>query len=250
MLENVKSALARKLPVAARCKPHGRVMSIAGGGPSLEDTWRDLTGVIVTANAGLGFLLDKGVKPWACGILDAREHIAGMIEPRDDVFFFCASTCHPAVFDKLKGCKVVLWHPAGMPGLSELLPFDTDMIGGGCTMGLRWLTLGYFMGFRAFECHGLDSSYRGTRTHAYADYRDGREPALMVDGYSTALNFLQQVKDFFECRTMFEALPNPPRITLHGTGLLQKMACSTSSASTRETTSGAAPNTSKTCETA
>jgi hypothetical protein len=222
MLENVRSALGRKLPIIRKCKRHDRVMSIAGGGPSLQDTYKDLTGVIVTANAGLSYLLSKNIVPWACGLLDAREHIADMIEPRKDVFFFVASTCSPKVFDKLKDCTVILWHPSGMPGISEELPEGTDMIGGGSTMGLRWINIGYVMGFRRFECHGFDSSYRGTRTHAYDDYRDGKEPSLVVGGFSTAINFLEQIEDFKKVRGMFGDLEDRPEILLHGDGLLQR----------------------------
>lgn len=224
MLENIRSSLSRNLPLVKPCKRHDKVMCVAAGGPSLEDTIGALEGVIVTANAGLGYLLDHGVEPWACGLLDAREHIADLIEPRKTVFFFVASTCHPRVFDKLAGCPVGLWHPAGMPGIEYELPKDTDMIGGGTTMGLRWINLGYYMGFRRFEMHGLDSSYRGMQTHAYPDRRDGEAPNLVIDGYPTAINFLQQVKDFLELRAFFAGLDDKPTINLHGDGLLQHMA--------------------------
>lgn len=227
MLENVRSALTRGLPRVKPCRAHGRVMSIAAGGPSLADTWTDIDdidSVVVTANAGLGFLLERAVVPWACGLLDAREHIADLIEPHPEVSFFVASICHPRVFDKLKGCKVGIWHPSGMPGIAAELPAGTDMIGGGCTMGLRWLNIGYFMGFRHFEAHGLDSSYRGDQTHAYPDHRDGKEGGLVIDGYPTAINFVQQVHDFFAMMETFDKSDDPPMVNLHGTGLLQHMA--------------------------
>jgi hypothetical protein len=224
MLENVRSALGRGLPVVKPCRAHGRTMSIAAGGPSLEETWQDLSEVIVAVNASLGFLLERDVTPWACGLLDARPHIADLIEPHPEVFFFIASTCHPRVFDKLAGCKIGLWHPSGMPGLEYELPAGTDMIGGGTTMGLRWLSVGYFMGFRRFEAHGLDSSFRGDKTHAYPDRRDGEDTTLVVDGYPTAINFLAQVKDYLELRDVFAKSDDPPTINLHGTGLLQHMA--------------------------
>jgi len=232
MLDNVRSALGRNLPIVKRFNAHDRVMSIAGGGPSLEDTWPQLTGVIVTANAGLGFLLQNDITPWACGLLDSRPHIADLIEPHDRVFFFVSSTCHPSVFDKLKNCRVILWHPGGMPGLETELPRDTPIIGGGCTMGLRWLTLGYYMGFRRFEAHGLDSSYRGERTHAYPDRHDGEPPNLVIDGLATAPNFLQQVADFLKMQRVFSCEQDPPTINLHGEGLLQRTVRSMSPALT------------------
>lgn len=223
MLEHVRSALGRGLPLPQHCRPHSRILCVAGGGPSLQDTWQGLNGVIVTANAGLGFLLDKGIIPWACGLLDARPHIADLIEPHPDVFYFVASTCHPRVFDKLKGCKVVLWHPSGAPGIAEALPAGTPMIGGGTTMGIRWLNLGHYMGFRRFEMHGLDSSYRGDRTHAYPDSRDGKAGTIEINGYVTDNNFLTQCTDWFQMEEMFALDADKPVVNFHGDGLLQHM---------------------------
>ena len=221
MLEHVRSALSRGLPRPQLCRPHGRLMSVAGGGPSLAETYPQLDGVIVTANAGLGFLLSKGITPWACGLLDARPHIADLIEPHPDVFYFVASTCHPSVFDKLRNSKVILWHPSGLPGIEDALPPDTDMIAGATTMGLRWINLAYYMGFRRFNLHGLDSSYRQGATHAYPDVRDNREHSIEIDGYPTDNNFLQQVSDYVALREVFALDREPPQFRLFGTGLLQ-----------------------------
>lgn len=223
MLEHVRSALGRGLPKPQYCRPHGRILSVAGGGPSLAQTYPQLDGVVVTANAGLGFLLSKGITPWACGLLDARPHIADLIEPHPDVFYFVASTCHPSVFDKLKGCKVILWHPSGVPGLERVLPSDAHMIAGGTTMGMRWLNIGHYMGFRRFEMHGLDSSYRGAQTHAYPDSRDGTAGTIEINGYVTDNNFLTQCIDWFQLEELFQLEADKPAVRFHGEGLLQSM---------------------------
>lgn len=223
MLDHVRSALGRGLPKPQYCRPHGRTLSVAGGGPSLAQTYPQLDGVVVTANAGLGFLLSKGITPWACGLLDARPHIADLIEPHPDVFYFVASTCHPKVFDKLEGCKVILWHPSGVPGLERVLPPDAHMIAGGTTMGMRWLNLGHYMGFRRFEMHGLDSSYRGAQTHAYPDSRDGTAGTIEINGYVTDNNFLTQCLDWFQLEELFQLEADKPEVRFHGDGLLQSM---------------------------
>lgn len=223
MREHVRSALGRGLPVPKLCRPHGRLLSVAGGGPSLSETYPQLDGVIVTANAGLGFLLSKGITPWACGLLDARPHIADLIEPHPDVFYFVASICHPSVFDKLKGCKVVLWHPSGMPGMRDVLPENTPLICGGTTMGIRWINLGHYLGFRRFACHGLDSSYRGNQTHAYPDSRDGKAGTIEINGYVTDNNFLTQCVDWFKLSELFQLDDDKPEVEFFGDGLLQSM---------------------------
>ena len=223
LVENVKSALGRRLPLAGNFRPHKRIMSIAGGGPSLDDTYKDLRGEICAINGSLAYLLERNVNPWACGLLDPRPHISEFVIKGTRTIYFVASICDPCVFNKLAGEIVVLWHPGGMAGMSEILPEGTNMIGGGCTMGLRWLNLGYNMGFREIHCHGFDSSFRKDKTHAYTDERDKILEGLELHGYRTAMNFIEQIDDWFKTKSMFQSLPRKhrPRIILHGDGLLQ-----------------------------
>ena len=226
MAENIRSALGRGLPEAGRFRAHDRLMAVAGGGPSLADTWHELQGVVVAVNGSLGFLLERGLMPWACGVCDPNPHMADIVEPRAGVFYFVASCCDPAVFDRLRGCDVVLWHLTGPaePILAER-GGDWLAIGGGCTMGLRWLNLAHAMGFRKFHLHGLDSSFRGGATHAYPDRQDARDSQrLTVEGYPTRLNFLAQVSDFFKVMERF-AQPDldPIGVELFGDGLLQHL---------------------------
>jgi hypothetical protein len=158
------------------------------------------------------------------------------------------------VFDKLRGCHVVLWHPLGPPGLEDLLkqlmPHDWFAIGGGTTMGLRWLNLGYVMGFRTFRMHGLDSSFRDDRTHAYPD-RD-RGQVVTVNGRRTRLNFLVQIEDF---KALLERFGQPDfepiDLDVLGDGLLQDQwkRCQPWPASTGETILTAGMNTSPDCGT-
>jgi hypothetical protein len=241
-LDNVRSALRRGLPQVRRCRPHGHVLSVAAGGPSLEDTWRDLGGYVAAVNGSLGFLLERGVVPNACGVLDPNPHMADVVARHDNVSYFVASVCHPALFDKLEGCHVVLWHPLGPPGLEELIrermPDSWLAIGGGTTMGLRWLNLAYVMGFRTFRMHGLDSSFRDDRTHAYPD-RD-RGETVTVNGRRTRLNFLVQIEDFKAVLERFSKPDfEPIDLEIFGAGLLQDQwkRCQPWPSSTRETIS-------------
>lgn len=232
MLANMRSALARGLPLATVCKPHKHIMSIAGGGPSLADTYQDLTGFIATINGSLKWVLDHEMKDgasYACGIMDAGEHIADMIVADLGVRYYVASICDPKVFDKLEGCDVRLWHvtpestedPKGVEALlDEAYPFQWRAIGGGCTMGLRWIDLGYFLGFRTFHLHGLDSSFRGDATHAYPDRADGKQ-WIEFGGRMTRPNFLAQVHDFGEMLHRYWQHDCNIQIEVFGDGLLQ-----------------------------
>lgn len=224
MLENVRSALARDLPKAGMFRAHSRTLSVVGGGPSLVDTYEGLTGDIAAINGSLGFLLQRGIKPWACGVLDPGDHIHTVVESVPDVFYFVASVCHPSTFEHLAGRNVILWHPSGMDELDDIPGIDLQ-IGGGSTMGLRWVNLGYIMGFRSFHLHGMDSSFRnrGNATHAYPDRRDGKLDPITIGERQTSLNFLHQVGDFISMLDLFATGENldPIDLIVHGDGLLQ-----------------------------
>lgn len=225
MQANARFNLDRKLPIIKPCKAHEELLSVAAGGPSLEDTWQDLKGVVVAVNGSLRFLLDKGVKPWGVAVMDPGPQMKDIVPRVEGVNYFVASICDPALFDHLEGLNVGIWHPGGSPGLREILEEkrgkNWTLVAGGSTMGVRWLNLGYTLGFRKFEFHGLDSNYRDGQSHAYPDHTDGSDH-LIIDGYETKLAFVRQVSDFFAIMDAFsERDVEPITIELHGNGWLQ-----------------------------
>jgi hypothetical protein len=222
LLRNVRSALDRGLPTLAGCRAHGATLSVAAGGPSLADTYQHLTGQIAAVNGSCGWLIDHGVIPNLCGVLDPGEHMADVIRADRRVRYYVASVCDPSVFDKLRDCHVTLWHATGFPGTAETIPPNSLLIGTGCTMGLRWLTLGYALGFRRFDFHGLDSSFRDGETHAYKDHGNRPEDVITVHGRKTRTNYTEQVTDFFDALERAK-MPDiePLEIQIHGDGLLQ-----------------------------
>ncbi len=194
---------------------HDRTLCIIGGGPSAADTLSDRTGDVVTINAGHDWLINQGIIPWACGFLDQHERIADQFTPHKDVFYYVANVVHVNVLWKLQGFKAIFWYPTPKPGKLQ--------VGGGSTMGLRWLTLGYVLGYRKFHLHGLDSSFDMISTHAYPDRRDtDSKPDIWVDRYRTRPNFLAQCIDFFDLMNRWGwADVEPVEIHMHGEGLLQ-----------------------------
>lgn len=225
--DNMRSAIARNLPIVAGTGPaNSDVLSIMGGGPSLEDTYRDATGCIAAINGSHAFLLDKGVMPNVCGVCDPSPHMADIVVADPGCTYFLASIVHPSVYDKLlnAGCCIYRWNMSSVPGgddlLDEIEP-DWFMSGGGSTMGLRWITLGYNMGFRKFHLHGMDSSFREKSSHAYPDHQDAKE-WIGFEGFQTRVNFIGQVADFLWWLDRFKQDDvEPVEIRVFGEGLLQ-----------------------------
>jgi hypothetical protein len=224
-LDNARINLKRGLPEVKRCNPHTHRMSIAGGGPSLSDTKDQLDGYICAVNNSLGYLLDNGIKANACVYVDPFEGIADFVIPRKDIHYYVASIVHPSVFEKLKGCHVIIWHPSGPPGMEEFLKEEADdwlLIGGGSTVGLRSINLGYICGFRSFNIHGLDSSIKDGGNHAYSCNSQEGRATINVNGFETYPDWVEQVKDFSGLLERFSQ-PDVDKVkfNMYGEGLLQ-----------------------------
>lgn len=223
--EHVKSAVSRGLPEVRRCNPHKHTISIAGGGPSLNDTMGKLDGYVAAVNGAHDHLIKQGIIPNACAFLDTDKIIAGLFTPHKDVTYFVASMCHPDVFDKLQGYHTVVWHASSGEScdIRDLLEPDSILIGGGSTVTLRWINLAYVCGFRDFRIHGLDSSMRDTK-HAYKQI-EPKEDVFTSYGFKTNIAMTAQISDFF---VMMDRLSEPDvdpiDIELYGDGLLQHLA--------------------------
>lgn len=223
--QNMRSSRERGLPEVRLCKPHFVTLSIVGGGPSIAQTYRDIPegSYIGCVNKAHDWLIERGVIPHACCLLDPLAVLADQVTPRKDVKYFVASCCNPAVFDKLKGYHVELWHASTLSDEASVLG-DSDyvLVGGGCTAALRWINLGYLFGFRRFDMFGMDSSYVGKRHHVYEHKQDDEIRTIEVDGYTTHIWMVEQVYHFFD---LIERMKDDDyarcEFKVYGDGLLQ-----------------------------
>ncbi len=230
MRRNMLYALSLGHKAVRRCAPHDLILAVAGGGPSLSDTYTKLRGAgpktrVVAVNGSHDWLIDHGIVPYGCAFLDPNPILADLFTPHKEVMYFVSSTCDRAVFDKLKGFHVRLWHASGqLPDEQQILsshPPDWLLIGGGSTVSLRWIQLAYVLGFRSFRLHGFDSSSRHGKRHAYAQ-DDGAINEILFRGYSTTPAWLAQVTDFFGMLDRMSTPDTDPiSIKMYGDGLLQ-----------------------------
>lgn len=162
------------IPNVPNCELHGKWAYLIGGAPSykkperiemLKAATEDPNSVVFASKTAHDYLLEKGVVPWGCLLLDPRPHVIESFgEPHPDITYFVASQCHQSVIDTLisKGAKIVVYHAEVAAGekdiIKELRP-DDKMTAGGSTSQSRGMSVLMQMGFYRFKLFGLDSSY-------------------------------------------------------------------------------------------
>lgn len=167
---NVAANLARaNVPPVTAEKPNQHTLVIVGGGPSMAAHVPDIVldqarGAHVWAlNGAHDYLIERGLVPQAMVLLDSRRACveAFLSNPHRDTIYLIATQCDPSAFVRLNGYDVFRW--TGWYWGVE----DDVIIGGGATVGLKSIALGYVLGYRHFRLYGYDSSYLDGADHAY-----------------------------------------------------------------------------------
>lgn len=162
---NMAVALYHRFP---RLKPipisDDRTLSVACYGPSLKDTWQNLTPPIMSMSGSLHFLASHGIIPDYHVDMDPRENkLLDISNPViDGPHYLMSSLCPTGTWDILRGQRVTIWHAFSAKETYDWVAAndpDQLVIRGGSTIGLTALHLGGLLGYRHFEIHGMDGSF-------------------------------------------------------------------------------------------
>ena len=176
-LKNIQSCMERGLPEMKAFPLHGGRWNICAGGPSLRKEVKRIKkakGVIVSLNGTHDYLLSKKVNPDVFVLTDPQEHCERFVKhPRKEITYLIAAHCDPKVFDNLEGYDCKVWYP-----LDYELPVKVA-IGGGTTVGLRAINIGYTLGYRDIHLWGFDGCVKESH-HAYPQPENDNEPTKVV----------------------------------------------------------------------
>lgn len=203
----------------------GKSLSIACYGPSLADTWQELTRPILSVSGALHYLAERGVIPDYHLDCDPRPHKVRHVQPAiDGVHYIMGSCCAPETWKALAGQKVTLVH-FYMGEDTEAFLSENDpgavLIRPGSTVGMAAIHVAGMLGYRHFEIHGMDGCIRDGKRHAGPHYGHSQGGVTWDAGgvtYQTSQIMANACAEVINSCRMFPIFP-----VFHGRGLQQAL---------------------------
>lgn len=147
-------------------KQNDEEIVIASAGPSFAGyelkPYYEKGTKIVAVKHSLDRLQRHGITPWACMLLDPRQHVADFVtKPNKDILYFVASMVNPEVVDRLldADCKVYGYHAMVGAGEEKIIPEGQLAFAGGSATATRSISVLQALGFRKFHLYGYDCCY-------------------------------------------------------------------------------------------
>lgn len=256
-MENVRLNIDRKLPwfhekfpvAESEIKP-GKRCALVGGGPSIRETiaeLMDFTTVFACGSVHDWLQANSPRVPTYCAICDPDPVMANYLRaPDSGTKYLISSHANKTVFDALEGHDVSMWHcwpiGTGDEAVRDFLQEKTPgwcAVGGGCTVGLRSITLAMMMGYTELHFFGFDSCMgsKDDDHHAYPFTDETKE--FLGDiynikiGMGTGENDMPREREYRVAgyqlaqaehyKQMLQAFGHLFRPIFHGPGLLADM---------------------------
>ena len=164
-----------ELPDFNKPKRRGEAIALIGGGPSLKYTIGELHQFKRSIACGSvhDYLIENGIIPEFASCCDPDPISRAYFQnPSRKVKYLLASICEPALFEHLAGYDIHLWHsysgdPNWLETMSKVEPGAWQNIAGGCTVGLRAISMAIMFGFTNIHFFGFDSCIEDGAHHAY-----------------------------------------------------------------------------------
>lgn len=207
-------------------------IAIVGGGASLENTWPLLKDFkyIIACGSVHDYLISKGIVPTYCVVCDPDPLVINYLQ---SAFYRCkyliASQCDKSVLGFLQGkfCKVYMWHAGRDSGNEEYFRQTDMLVGGGCTVGTRAISIAFNFGYEDMHLFGFDTCVQeNNKSHAYEFSTDNEKITKILDisvgdvKFKMAEYMLGQLFDFQE---ILRSIGDRVRFTVHGEGALKTL---------------------------
>ena len=179
--ENMKLNLpmVQNLPEFNKVKGKNKQIALVGGGPSLKNYLNELKEykTIISCGSVHDYLITNNIIPTYAVNCDPDPVCAKYFTKSDtEVKYLIASNAAKEVIEILKDKQLILWHCHSDEQKDELIKIEWETykrdyqgIGGGCTVGLRSISIAMCLGYSNIHMFGFDSCMKkdGTDHHAY-----------------------------------------------------------------------------------
>lgn len=223
LYEHIRLALERGLPLLDEFPPHDRTAVLVGSGPSVKHNLESIRkhafegDDLVAVKDAHEWLISNCIVPRYAVAVDPQEHRWNCFTKKHpDVTYLIASQCHPAMFEHLKDCNVLLWHLYIRKG--QTYPPNSRLITGGTTTGLRAITLFYTMGYRKFHLYGYDSCLLEGALR-FDEAKTDRQKVTVVCAGRTFITTPEMAAQASEFQEIFATVPDI-EIESHGYGII------------------------------
>lgn len=177
IINNIKANIKRNLPRLHeltefhKIKGHDKKIALVGGGPSLKHYLDDIRQfkTIFACGSCNDYLMSNNIIPTYAGICDPDALSINYFQKLDtETKYLVASGCDGKIFDHLKNYQVILWHCHSDTYKPEEIEPNYQAVGGGCTIGLRAITIAITLGYTNLHFFGFDSCMsENNDSHAY-----------------------------------------------------------------------------------
>lgn len=173
-LRQLRIGVSQGYPSIQLGKIRDEAICIVGYGPSLHDTWKEITGPCLTVSGAHDFLCERGIIPTYHAECDGRDHKVKHLEkPNKETEYLISTLVNPKIWEQLEGCKVTVWHNAMGKHVVDWIGENdpgTILVAGGSVIGQAAIHLAGILGYRRFKLFGMDGNFRGDDRHAGPHY--------------------------------------------------------------------------------
>jgi hypothetical protein len=213
LVEHVRRSRSLGLPELEQAPERPERLRLIANGPSALGA--SLSGLTMACNGALKLFTGQGLAPTYWIACDPQELVADfLVDAPEATTYLVASKCHPAVFDRLKGRDIIVWHVGDESTDGADLPLRIPTA---TSVTLCAMSVAHSLGFRDIETWGWDGCYFNGADHAVPQAHDGQVITNWVGdlSFTTTPTWCAEAVD---ARLQLEAAPY--NVAVHGGGMI------------------------------
>ena len=205
-------------------------IAVVGGGPSLRKTGKLLKNYkyVIVCGSAHDYVMENFYVPDYCVVCDPNPLVNNYltrINPKTK--YLIASQCSNETFDFIQSRfgRVTIWHAGRDKDNDKFFDPDLMLVGGGCTVGTRSITIAFNFGFENIHLFGFDNCVTDI-SHAYELSTPEEKINNIIDISLGDVKFKMadyMVGQLFDFKEILLTIGDRVNFTIHGDGALKTL---------------------------